>query len=113
MIVQFAFLVFQQPGGAGMSTILMMVGFFAVAYLFLILPQQKRQKKWQEMLSNLKSGDRVTTNGGIVGIILSIKQGEGADSGTIVLRVAPDNLKIEVARNAIASVTIDDSAKKS
>jgi preprotein translocase subunit YajC len=77
------------------------------------MPQQKRQKKWQEMLANLKAGDRVTTTGGIIGIILSIRQGEGTDAGSIILRVAPDNLKIEVARSAIASVTIDDGAKKS
>jgi preprotein translocase subunit YajC len=113
MIAQFAFLVFQQPGGAGMTSLLMMVGIFAVFYVLLILPQQKRQKKWTEMLANLKAGDRVTTTGGIIGIILNIKQGEGTDTGSIILRVNPDNLKIEVARNAIASVTIDDSAKKS
>ena len=110
MIAQFAFLVVQQSG-AGMTSLLMMVGIFAIFYVLLILPQQKRQKKWQSMLANLKSGDRVTTTGGIIGIILSIRQGEGAD--TIVLRVAPDNLKIEVARNAIAAVTVDDGAKKS
>ena len=113
MIAQLAFLVFQQPGGAGMTSLLMMVGIFAVFYVLLIMPQQKRQKKWQEMLTNLKAGDRVTTTGGIVGIILSIKQAEGTDTGSIILRVNPDNLKIEVARNAIASVTVDDSAKKS
>lgn len=92
---------------------LMMVAFFAIMFFLLILPQQRRQKKWQEMLAGLKAGDRVTTSGGIVGIILSIKPGEGSDPGTIVLRVNPDNLKIEVARNAIASVTVDDGAKKS
>ena len=112
MIAQFAFLVFQQSG-AGMTSLLMMVAVFAIFYVLLIMPQQKRQKKWQNMLANLKAGDRVTTTGGIIGIILSIKQGEGADTGSIILRVAPDNLKIEVARNAIASVTIDDGAKKS
>ena len=112
MIAQFAFLVFQQSG-AGMTSLLMMVAVFAIFYVLLILPQQKRQKKWQEMLTNLKAGDRVTTTGGIIGIILSIRQGEGTDAGSIILRVAPDNLKIEVARSAIASVTIDDGAKKS
>ena len=100
-----------QQSGAGMTSLLMMVAIFAIFYFLLIMPQQKRQKKWQSMLADLKAGDRVTTTGGIIGIILSIKQGEGAD--TIILRVAPDNLKLEVARNAIASVTIDDSAKKS
>jgi preprotein translocase subunit YajC len=112
MIAQLAFLVFQQAG-MGMSSLLMMAAVFAIFYVLLIMPQQKRQKKWQEMLANLKSGDRVTTTGGIIGIILSIKQAEGTDAGSIILRVAPDNLKIEVARSAIASVTIDDGAKKS
>jgi preprotein translocase subunit YajC len=113
MIAQFAFLVFQTPGGPGMTSLLMMVGIFAVFYVLLIMPQQKRQKKWQEMLSNLKAGDRVTTTGGMIGIILSIKQGEGTDPGSIILRVNPDNLKIEVARSAIAAVTVDDIVKKS
>jgi preprotein translocase subunit YajC len=113
MIAQFAFLVFFQQSSAGMTSLLMMVAIFAVFYILLIMPQQKRQKKWQTMLAELKSGDRVTTNGGIIGIILTIKQAEGTDAGSIILRVAPDNLKIEVARNAIASVTVDDSAKKS
>jgi preprotein translocase subunit YajC len=112
MIAQCALLVFV-PAGAGMSSLLMMVAIFAIFYVLLILPQQRRQKKWQQMLADLKAGDRVTTSGGIIGIILSIRQGEGREAGSIVLRVAPDNLKIEVARNAIASVTIDDGAKKS
>jgi preprotein translocase subunit YajC len=112
MTDQIAFLVLQQPGGGGGMT-LIMVAFFAIMFFLLIVPQQKKQKKWQQMLAALKAGDRVTTTGGIVGIILSIKQGEGTDPGTIILRVNPDNLKIEVARNAIASVTVDDSAKKS
>jgi len=111
MIARLAFLVFQS--GAGMPSLLMMVAVFGIFYVLLILPQQKRQKKWQEMLGNLKAGDKVTTSGGLMGTILSIRPPEGADAGSIILRVAPDNLKIEVARTAIASVTIDDAAKKS
>lgn len=82
---------------------------FAVFYFLLIRPQQRRQKKWQEMLSQLKSGDRVTTSGGIIGTILSMKDGEGRDGGTIVLRVPPDNLKLEVARSSIVSVRTEDA----
>jgi preprotein translocase subunit YajC len=70
-----------------------------VLYLVMIRPQQKRQKQWQAMLSSIKAGDRVTTAGGLRGIILSIKD------DAIVIRVAPDNIKIEVAKNAIATVT--------
>jgi len=65
-------------------------------------PQQKRQKQWQEMLKAIKTGDRVTTAGGIRGIILNIKD------DAIVIRVAPDNIKLEVAKNAIASVTTQE-----
>jgi len=72
-----------------------------VMYLLMIRPQQKRQKQWQQMLAAIKIGDRVTTAGGIRGIILSIKD------DVIVIRVAPDGVKLEVAKNAIAAVTVD------
>ena len=74
-----------------------------VLYLLMIRPQQKRQKQWQQMLAAIKAGDRVTTAGGIRGIILSIKD------DVIVIRVAPDGIKLEVAKNAIAAVTTADS----
>lgn len=74
-----------------------------VLYFVMIRPQQKRQKQWQEMLSKLKTGDRVTTSGGIRGIILSIKD------DSIIIRVAPDSLKLEIAKGAIASVTTEGS----
>ncbi len=78
-----------------------------VLYLVMIRPQQKRQKQWQSMLTSIKTGDRVTTAGGIRGIILSIKD------DTIVIRVAPDNLKLEIAKNAIASVTTQEGTSAS
>ena len=70
----------------------------------MIRPQQKRQKQWQQMLGSIKTGDKVTTAGGIRGIILSIKD------DAIIIRVAPDNLKIEVAKSAIASVTTQEES---
>jgi preprotein translocase subunit YajC len=73
----------------------------------MIRPQQKRQKQWQAMLSSIKAGDRVTTAGGIRGTILTIKD------DTIIIRVAPDNIKMEVAKNAIATVTTQDSSSGS
>ena len=76
-----------------------------VLYLLMIRPQQKRQKQWQEMLKSIKSGDRVTTAGGIRGIVLSIKD------DSVILRGAPDGLKLEIAKNAIASVTTQDPAE--
>jgi len=93
------------PGGAGGSLpMLLPLLLIPVLYLVMIRPQQKRQKQWQEMLSSIKSGDRVTTAGCILGIILSIKE------DVIVIRVAPDNIKLEIAKSAIASVTTQDGA---
>jgi preprotein translocase subunit YajC len=88
--------------GAGM-TMLPLLLLIPIFYFLMIRPQQKRQKQWQSMLSSIKAGDRVTTAGGIRGIILSIKD------DAIIIRVAPDNLKLEVAKTAIASVTTQDT----
>jgi preprotein translocase subunit YajC len=83
-------------------TVLLPLLMIPILYLLMIRPQQRRQKQWQAMLGSIKTGDRVTTAGGIRGIIMSIKD------DTIIIRVAPDNLKLEVAKNAIASVTQED-----
>src|SRR5271157_1505775 len=91
-------------GGGGIVGLLPILVLFPLLYLLMIRPQQKRQKQWQEMLGNIKTGDRVTTAGGIRGVILSIKD------DVIVIRVAPDGIKLEVAKNAIASVTTQDPA---
>src|SRR6516162_6657085 len=98
------FLAAPPPGGGNTLTMLLPLALIPVLYLVMIRPQQKRQKQWQSMLQNIKTGDRVTTAGGIRGIILSIKD------DSIVIRVAPDNLKLEVAKTAIASVTTQDSS---
>jgi preprotein translocase subunit YajC len=88
--------------GGGIIGFLPIFLLIPVLYFVMIRPQQKRQKQWQEMLGPIKAGDRITTAGGIRGIILSIKD------DVIVIRVAPDNIKLEVAKNAIASVTTQD-----
>jgi len=96
------------PGaGGGMGMLLPILLFIPLLYLLMIRPQQKKQKQWQQMLGGIKSGDRVTTAGGIRGVILSIKD------DSIIIRVAPDNLKLEVAKSAIASVTTQDEPKAS
>jgi preprotein translocase subunit YajC len=99
---------FAAPGGGGSSIpMLLPLLLIPVLYFVMIRPQQKRQKQWQDMLKNLKTGDRVTTAGGIRGIILSIKD------DVIIIRVAPDSLKLEIAKSAIASVTTQDGSSDS
>jgi len=78
---------------------------FAVFYFLLIMPQQRRQKKWQNMLGELKNGDKVVTSGGLKGTIIALRD------DSLHLRVPPDNLKVEVTRASIVSVTTDDAGK--
>lgn len=88
-----------------MIAVLPLVAIFAIFYVMLIMPQQKRQKKWQQMLSTLKNGDKVVTSGGIRGIIISVKE------DAVQLRVPPDNLRIEVARSAVTALVNPEEAK--
>lgn len=83
----------------------MMVAIFAIFYLLLIMPQQRRQKKWQAMLGQIKSGDRVITSGGLSGVIMSVKD------DAVVLRLPPDNIKVEVTRSSIVTLTTNEGEK--
>ena len=87
-----------------MGSLALPILFFVVLYFLMIAPNQKKQKKWQEMLGQLKSGDRVTTNGGIRGTVLTVKD------DVVVLRVQPDGVKLEFVKSAIAAVTTDEQA---
>jgi len=99
-----AALLMQTSGGSGIVMFLPLIAIFGVFYVLLILPQQRKQKKWQEMLGQLKTGDRVVTSGGIRGIIIALRD------DYVHLRVAPDNLKIKVARSAIVSMSAEEKS---
>ncbi len=98
----------QSQGGQAGSYVMMLplVFIFAIFYFLLIRPQQSRQKRWQEMVNQLKAGDLVTTSGGIQGRILQV----GDDY--VQLRVPPDNLRIQVAKGAVMSVAAEESGSK-
>jgi preprotein translocase subunit YajC len=97
----------QSSGGSmGWLGVAPLIFIFAVFYFLLIMPQQRRQKKWQAMLDTLKTGDKVVTSGGLRGTIFAMK-----DDG-ITLRVPPDNLKLEVTKASIVSVTTQEEASK-
>jgi preprotein translocase subunit YajC len=95
------------PAAGGGISLLLPLLLIPLLYFMMIRPQQKRQRQWQQMLSSIKAGDRVTTAGGIRGTIIAIKD------DAYILRIAPDNLKIEVVKSAIASVTTPDEKSTS
>jgi preprotein translocase subunit YajC len=92
-------------GLSSLGSLPILVLMFVAMYFLLIAPNQRKQKQWQEMLSKLKSGDRVTTNGGIRGTIVSVKD------DVLVVRTAPDGVKLEMVKSAIAAVTTDEAPK--
>ena len=82
----------------------MFLPMIAIFYFLLFLPMQRQKKQTAKMLAGLQNGDTVLTSGGIVGTIVTI------DSDTVVLRIKPDNVKLQVARSAVSSLVSSASA---
>ena len=88
----------QAPGPAGgIGMFLPLILIMGIFYFLMIMPAQRRQKKVNEMLKNLKTGDKVITNGGIFGTIA------GLDDDSVQLRIA-EQVKIKISRSAIAGM---------
>jgi preprotein translocase subunit YajC len=96
----------QTSGGSSWIMVGPLVLMFAIFYFLLIMPQQRRQKKWQQMLNDLKTGDKIVTSGGLRGTIVALKD------DSLHLRVPPDNLRLEVTRASVVSVVTGDEAGK-
>src|SRR6202161_2648209 len=101
------FFLAMQLGGGGMGwlSVAPLIFIFGIFYFLLILPQQRRQKKWQAMLDSLKTGDRVTTSGGLRGTIMALKD------DCVHLRVPPNNLVLEVTKACVLQVTTEEEVK--
>lgn len=79
---------------------------FAIFYFLLFMPMQRQRKNQQKMLAALQNGNVVQTSGGIVGTIVAIEPDD-----TLVLRVKPDNIKIQVVRSAVSSLVTSEGKK--
>lgn len=88
------------PQGSMLSMFLPLALIFVIFYIFIIRPQNKKQKETQKMIDALKKGDKIVTIGGIHGTISSTKE------QTVIVKV-DENTKIEFSRSAIASVITD------
>jgi len=73
---------------------------FGIVYFLLIMPMQRQRKQTKRMLETLENGNVVQTSGGIVGTIVSIN----TNDDTLVIRVKPDNVKLQVARSSVAAL---------
>ena len=85
------------PAGGMTSSIIMIVAMLAVFYFMLIRPENKRKKEAEQMRSSVKTGDKITTIGGIVGAVVNVKEDK------IVLETGADQVRIEFAKWAIST----------
>ena len=92
-----------EPAAQGMTMLFWVVAMFAIMYLFMIRPEQKRKKKAQEMRESLKKGDVVTTMGGIVGKIVHVKQ------DTIIVETSDDRVRLELTKWAVSSIGVQNT----
>jgi len=77
-----------------------------IFYLLIFMPMRKRQKKLETMIGALRNGDKVITNSGIYGVVAGVKD------KTLILKIC-DQVKIEIAKNAIAGLQAPDDAPPS
>jgi preprotein translocase subunit YajC len=96
----FAFLIQQQqaPASNPLMSFLPLIFIVAIFYFLVFMPMQRQKKTQANMLQSLQSGNEVLTTGGIVGTIVSIT------GDMLVVRVKPDNIKLQIARSAVSSV---------
>lgn len=94
-------------GGGGITGLIPLILMFVVFYFLLIRPQQKRAKEHQNMLANIKRGDHIVTNGGLVGKIT------GLSDKVVTLEVA-EKIRLRILRSHIAGKQADmESENKS
>jgi len=86
------------PAANPIASFLPLILIVAIFYFLVFMPMQKQKKQQASMLASLQSGIEVLTTGGIVGTIVSVQDDK------LILRVKPDNVKLQVARSAVSSV---------
>ena len=99
---EFALLLQQQPASNPIMSFLPLVFIVAIFYFLVFMPMQRQKKQQAQMLAGLETGSEVLTSGGIVGTIISIT------GDTLIVRVKPDNVKLQIARSAVASLIKPD-----
>jgi preprotein translocase subunit YajC len=92
------------PAGLGQAVPIVLM--IAIFYFLVFRPMQRQQKNQKEMVKTLQNGQTVVTTGGIIGTIVAV------NDDTLILRIKPDNLKLQVARSAVTSVLATDDAGK-
>lgn len=92
------FLLQTQPTSNSLVSFLPLVFIAAIFYFLVFMPMQRQKKQQAQMLASLEAGTEVVTSGGIVGTIINIS------GDTLIVRVKPDNIKLQIARSAVTGL---------
>jgi preprotein translocase subunit YajC len=99
-----AFWLQQQPAANPIMGFLPLIFIVAIFYFLVFMPMQRQKKQQAAMLAGLQAGNEVITTGGIVGTVVSVAP------DTLIVRVKPDNIKLQIARSAVASMVSAEKA---
>lgn len=102
----FGLILQQTPAANSLTSFLPIILIVGIFYFLVFMPMQKQKKQQAAMLAGLQAGNEVVTTGGIVGTVVSVTD------QTLILRVKPDNIKLQVARSAVASLVTSDKGEE-
>ena len=86
------------PAGSFLTGLLPILLMVAIFYFLVFMPMRRQQRNQKEMLKALQNGQTVVTSGGIIGMIVAV------NDDTLILRIKPDNLKLQVSRSSVTGV---------
>ena len=98
------FIILVQTAANPVASFLPLIAIVAIFYFLVFMPMQKQKKAQAQMLANLQAGAEILTTGGIIGTIVSIA------GDMLILRVKPDNIKLQVSRASVASLVKQESS---
>lgn len=96
-------LILQQPSANPIVSFLPLILIVGIFYFLVFMPMQRQKKQQQQMLKDLQNGSVVLTTGGLMGTIVTINSDD-----TLILRVKPDNVKLQVARSAVSGLVTEE-----
>lgn len=94
------------PSTSMLGGLLPIVLMIAIFYFLVFMPMRRQQKTQKDMIKSLTAGQTVLTSGGLIGTVIAV------NDDTLILRIKPDNLKLQVARSSVTSIVATDDAAK-
>jgi len=106
-MINLGLILLQQAAPNSALSFLPLVLIVGIFYFLVFMPMQKQKKQTAQMLEGLQSGNEVVTSGGMMGTVVSV------NGDTVILRIKPDNLKLQFAKSAVTGLVQTDKGTDS